>query len=67
MTSQERYSEFEVTVTVTATVVETASVASPKVWEGPNIFDIKRATVFGVGHCFSKQKKRQDMLETWGA
>jgi len=32
------------------------SAASPKIWLGPNIFDFKRATVFGLGHRLSKHK-----------
>jgi len=38
-----------------------SSAARTKFWEWPNIFDFKRATVFGAGHRLSKH-----MLEIWG-
>jgi len=41
------------------------SVASPKFWEGSNMFDFKRATVFGVVHCLSKHKTTR-ATNLWG-
>jgi len=43
-----------------------SSVASPKFWDGLNIFDFKRATVFGVGHCLSKHKTASYAKNFWG-
>jgi len=43
-----------------------SSVASPKFWDGLNIFDFKRETVFGVGHCLSKHKTASYAKNFWG-